>query len=88
MEEIISETRQEEEKLRDRAKKLEETIESRLLTAFRRIHKGARNGLAVVGIKRDACRGYFNKIPPQKQMDIKLRKKMIEIGRASCRERV
>ena len=57
LEEIISETRQEEEKLRDRAKKLEETIESRLLTAFRRIRKGARNGLAVVGIERDACGG-------------------------------
>ena len=61
LEEIISETRQEEEKLRDRAKKLEETIESRLLTAFRRIRKGARNGLAVVSIEptqigRASCR--------------------------------
>ena len=77
LDEIISETRQEEEKLRNRAKKLEETIESRLLMAFRRIRKGARNGLAVVGIERDACGGCFNKIPPQKQMDIKLRKKII-----------
>ena len=75
--EIISETRQEEEKLRERGKKLEETIESRLLMAFKRIRKGAHNGLAVVDIQRDACGGCFNKIPPQKQMDIKLRKKII-----------
>ena len=75
--EIISETRQEEEKLRERGKVLEETIETRLLTAFKRIRKGAHNGLAVVDIQRDACGGCFNKIPPQKQMDIKLRKKII-----------
>jgi len=75
--EIISETRQEEDKLRDRSKKLEETIEPRLLQAFKRIRKGAHNGLAVVDIQRDACGGCFNKIPPQKQMDIKLRKKII-----------
>ena len=77
LDEIISETRQEEEKLREKAKKLEDTIEARLLTAFKRIRKGARNGLAVVDIQRDACGGCFNKIPPQKQMDIKLRKKII-----------
>ncbi len=77
LEEIISETRQEEEKLREKAKKLEALIEPRLLTAFKRIRKGARNGLAVVYIQRDACGGCFNKIPPQKQMDIKLRKKII-----------
>lgn len=77
LEEIISETKQEEEKLRERAKKLESNIEPRLLTAFKRIRKGARNGLAVVYIQRDACGGCFNKIPPQKQMDIKLRKKII-----------
>jgi predicted nucleic acid-binding Zn-ribbon protein len=75
--EIISETRQEEEKLRERGKQLEETIEPRLLMAFKRIRKGAHNGLAVVDIQRDACGGCFNKIPPQKQMDIKLRKKII-----------
>jgi predicted nucleic acid-binding Zn-ribbon protein len=77
LEEIVSETKQEEEKLREKAKKLETTIESRLLTAFKRIRKGARNGLAIVYIQRDACGGCFNKIPPQKQMDIKLRKKII-----------
>jgi predicted nucleic acid-binding Zn-ribbon protein len=77
LEQIIAETRQDEEKLRGQAKSLEEVIEPRLLTAFKRIRKGAHNGLAVVDIQRDACGGCFNKIPPQKQMDIKLRKKII-----------
>jgi len=75
--EIVNETRQEEEKLRDKAKIIEENIEPRLLNAFKRIRKGARNGLVVVNIERDACGGCFNKIPPQKQMDIKLHKKII-----------
>lgn len=74
---IIAETKQDEEKLRERAKKLEVTIDPRLLTAFKRIRKGARNGLAVVYVQRGACGGCFNKIPPQKQLDIKLRKKII-----------
>lgn len=77
LEEIVSETKQKEEKLREKAKKLEGTVEPRLLSAFKRIRKGAKNGLAVVYIQRDACGGCFNKIPPQKQMDIKLRKKII-----------
>jgi len=75
--EIVTETRHEEEKLRDKAKTIEENIELRLLNAFKRIRKGARNGLAVVNIERDACGGCFNKIPPQKQLDIKLHKKII-----------
>ena len=74
---IIAETKQDEEKLRERAKKLEITIEPRLLTAFKRIRKGARNGLAVVTVQRGACGGCFNKIPPQKQLDIRMRKKII-----------
>jgi predicted nucleic acid-binding Zn-ribbon protein len=77
LDEIIAETRQEEEKLREKAKVLETAIEPRLLTAFKRIRKGTRNGLAVVDIQRDACAGCFNNIPPQKQMDIKMRKKII-----------
>jgi predicted nucleic acid-binding Zn-ribbon protein len=77
LEAIVSETKQDEEKLREKAKKLEASIEPRLLAAFKRIRKGARNGLAIVYIQRDACGGCFNKIPPQKQMDIKLRKKII-----------
>ena len=74
---IISETKIQEEQLRDKAKQLETTIEPRLLAAFKRIRKSARNGLAVVYIQRDACGGCFNKIPPQRQLDIKLRKKTI-----------
>ena len=77
LEEIVSETRQEEEKLRDDAKQFEKLIEDRLLQAFKRIRKNARNGLAVVYIQRDACGGCFNKIPPQRQLDIRLRKKII-----------
>jgi predicted nucleic acid-binding Zn-ribbon protein len=77
LDEIISETRIQEEQLREKAKQIETTIEPRLLTAFKRIRKSARNGLAVVYIQRDACGGCFNKIPPQRQMDIKLRKKII-----------
>jgi predicted nucleic acid-binding Zn-ribbon protein len=75
--EIISETKIQEEQMREKAKQLESTIESRLLAAFKRIRKSARNGLAVVYIQRDACGGCFNKIPPQRQLDIKLRKKTI-----------
>ena len=75
--EIISETKQEEEKLREKAKTLETTIEPRLLQAFKRIRKNSRNGLGVVYVQRDACGGCFNKIPPQKQLDIRSRKKII-----------
>ena len=77
LEEIISETREEEEKLRDRAKALELSIEPRLLQSFKRIRKNTRNGLGVVYVQRDACGGCFNKIPPQRQLDIKMRKKII-----------
>jgi predicted nucleic acid-binding Zn-ribbon protein len=77
LDEIVSETKQEEEKLREKAKSIEEIIEPRLLSAFKRIRKNARNGLAVVYVQRDACGGCFNKIPPQRQMDIRLRKKII-----------
>ena len=77
LEEIISETKEEEEKLRDRAKVLESTIEPRLLQSFKRIRKNTRNGLGVVYVQRDACGGCFNKIPAQRQLDIKMRKKII-----------
>lgn len=77
LDEIITETRQQEEQLREKAKEVEASIEPRLLTAFKRIRKSARNGLAVVYIQRDACGGCFNKIPPQRQLDIKLRRKII-----------
>lgn len=77
LDEIISETKAEEEKLREKAKNLEVTIEPRLLTAFKRIRKSSRNGLGIVYVERDACGGCFNKIPPQRQLDIRMRKKII-----------
>ncbi|MDD4972148.1 MAG: C4-type zinc ribbon domain-containing protein [Paludibacter sp.] len=77
LEEIISETRSEEENLREKAKEIELRIEPRLLAAFKRIRKSARNGLSVVSVQRDACGGCFNKIPPQRQMDIRMGKKII-----------
>ena len=78
LDEIISETKQEEEKLREKAKALETTIEPRLLQAFKRIRKNSRNGLGITYVQRDACGGCFNKIPPQKQLDIRMRKKIID----------
>ena len=77
LEEIMTETRAEEEKLKEKVKDLESRIESRLLTSFKRIRKNARNGLGVVYVQRDACGGCFNKIPPQRQLDIKMHKKII-----------
>jgi len=77
LEEIISETRSEEDTLREKAKSIESQIEPRLLAAFKRIRKSARNGLSVVSVQRDACGGCFNKIPPQRQMDIRIGKKII-----------
>lgn len=77
LDEIISETKAEEEKLREKAKALEVTIEPRLLTAFKRIRRNSRNGLGIVYVQRDACGGCFNKIPPQRQLDIRMRKKII-----------
>ncbi len=77
LEEITEETKIEEEKLKTKSEKIELFIEPRLLTAFKRIRKNARNGLAVVTIQRDACGGCFNKIPPQRHLDIASRKKII-----------
>ena len=77
LEQIVSETKQDEEKLREQAKKLENKIEPRLLTAFKRIRKNARNGLGVVYIQRNACGGCFNRIPAQRQAEIKMHKKII-----------
>lgn len=77
LEEIMDETRAEEERLKEKAKDLEVKIEPRLLTSFKRIRKNARNGLGIVYVQRDACGGCFNKIPPQRQLDIKMHKKII-----------
>uniref|UniRef100_UPI004029ACA8 zinc ribbon domain-containing protein n=1 Tax=Prevotellamassilia timonensis TaxID=1852370 RepID=UPI004029ACA8 len=77
LDDITAETKAEEEKLREKAKNLEQTIEPRLLAAFKRIRKNSRNGLGIVYVQRDACGGCFNKIPPQRQLDIRMRKKII-----------
>ena len=77
LDEIVSETRQEEENLRMKAKDLEPKIDERTLTAFKRIRKNARNGLGIVYVQRNACGGCFNRIPPQKQMEIRMHKKII-----------
>lgn len=77
LEEIVSETRQDEERLRQQAKDLEPKIDAYTLNAFKRIRKNARNGLGVVYIQRNACGGCFNRIPPQKQLEIKMHKKII-----------
>ncbi|MBS7154642.1 MAG: hypothetical protein KH112_03395 [Sanguibacteroides justesenii] len=74
---IINETHKDEESLQSKSEELAATIDERLLTAYRRIRANARNGLAVVTVDRDACGGCFNKIPPQRQLDIRSRKKII-----------
>ncbi|GIV43536.1 MAG: hypothetical protein KatS3mg035_0659 [Bacteroidia bacterium] len=76
LEEIIDETRKEEEELALKSEAAKAKIDERLLIAYNRIRNNARNGLAVVTVDRDACGGCFNRIPPQRQMDIKLHKKI------------
>jgi uncharacterized protein len=75
--EITSDTQKEEEVLVSGRLEYEKMIEERLLTAYKKIRKNARNGLAVVSVERDACGGCFNQIPPQRQLDIRSRKKII-----------
>jgi len=77
LDEIVAETEKEEKKLNDKLKESQKYIEERLITAYQRIKKNAHNGLAVVMFERDACGGCFNKIPPQRQLDIKMHKKII-----------
>ena len=77
LDDIIEETRAEEDRLKVKVKELETKIDPRLLASFKRIRKNARNGLGIVYVQRDACGGCFNKIPPQRQLDIKMHKKVI-----------
>ena len=77
LDEIMQETREEEGLLKDKASELETKIESGLLRSFKCIRRGARNGLGIVYVQRDACGGCFNKIPPQRQLDVKMHKKII-----------
>lgn len=80
LQEVMEETREDEEKLKAKAKDLEakmSTADARLLNSFKRIRKGARNGLGIVPIYHAACGGCFSKIPPQRQLDLKMHKKII-----------
>ena len=77
MEKIIAETDKEEKNYTKQAATARELVDERLLVSYDRIRKNYRNGLAVVPVERDACGGCFNAIPPQKQSDIKQRKKII-----------
>ena len=74
---IVGETEKEEENLLKKSKEYQRFIEERLLIAYKRIRKNARNGLAVVSVERDACGGCFSAIPPQRQLDIRMHKKII-----------
>jgi len=77
LESIISETAKEEEELLKYSEEIQSQIDARLLAAYKKVRSNARNGLAVVTVRRDACSGCFNKIPPQRQMDIASSKKII-----------
>ena len=77
LDDIIRETKVQEDELREKAKEYEDKMDARLLKAFKRIRKNSRNGLGIVYVQRDACGGCFNKIPPQRQLDIRMRKKVI-----------
>lgn len=77
LDEIVSETKKEVDDLTTKSQELASVIEDRLLSAYKRIRSNARNGLAVVSVERDACGGCFNKIPPQRQLDIRTYKKII-----------
>ena len=77
LEAIIAETQKDEEKLRKDSDKAKTSIDEPLLIAYDRLRVNSKNGLAVVPIDRDACGGCFNRIPPQRQLDIMQRKKII-----------
>ena len=77
LDEIVSETRLEEENIRAKVKELEQKIDDYTLAAFKRIRKNARNGLGIVTVQRNACGGCFNRIPPQRQLEIKMHRKVI-----------
>jgi len=77
LDDIVSETEKEEKHLVSLSQENQKVIEDRLLNAYTRIRNNARNGLAVVMVERDACGGCFSKIPPQRQLDIKIHKKII-----------
>ena len=77
LQDIINETKQDEQNLLIQAKDLEKMVDDYTLAAFKRIRKNARNGLGIVTVQRNACGGCFNRIPAQRQLEIKMHKKVI-----------
>ncbi len=77
LDEIVNETKKEEETLIEKSNKAKSLIDGRLVTAYTRLRQNAKNGLAVVPIDRDSCGGCFNTIPPQRQLDIQSKRKVI-----------
>jgi len=77
LDKIIATTEKEEKHFNKLSAEAREKVDERLLNSYDRIRKNYRNGLAVVPVERDACGGCFNAIPPQKQSEIKQRKKII-----------
>ena len=77
LDEIIAETQKDEEKLQKKSDASKKAIDARLITAYMRLRSNSKNGLAVVSVERDACGGCFNKIPPQRQLDIRTKRKVI-----------
>ena len=77
LESIIAETEKEEKALEADSVKAEKIIDERLLIAYKRVRNSMRNGLAVVSVERESCGGCFNSIPPQRQLEIRLRKKVL-----------
>jgi len=77
LEAIVKETEKEEKALMKKSDKAQKVIEERLLNSYRRIRSSVKNGLAVVSVSRDACGGCFNQVPPQRQLDIQMHKKVI-----------
>ncbi|MFT5580938.1 MAG: putative nucleic acid-binding Zn-ribbon protein [Psychromonas sp.] len=77
LDEIIAETQKDEEKLQKKSDSAKKKIDERLITAYMRLRENSKNGLAVVSVQRDACGGCFNKIPPQRQLDIAAKRKVI-----------
>jgi predicted nucleic acid-binding Zn-ribbon protein len=75
--EIVGETQKEEDELIKRSEEAKKKIDERLVFAYNRLRGNAKNGLSVVPVDRDACGGCFNKIPPQRQLDIQSKKKVI-----------
>ena len=77
LEAIVSETQKDEDRLMEQSDEAKSKIEERLIFAYDRLRTNAKNGLAVVQVSRGSCGGCFNKIPPQRQLDIIQKKKII-----------